>query len=84
MGVHPAEIKDQTKNKDKTCAELLRMTKTIKVPVQLEVEKALEGTEHKILWLPPYHCMYNPIELVSIKGTFLWQDDWNQPIYLNV
>jgi len=53
MGVHPAEIGDLGKNKAKPCAELLRRANTVRAPVQLEVEKALEETEQNILWLPP-------------------------------
>lgn len=28
------------------------------------IEKLLRGTLHEFMWLPPYHAIYNPIELV--------------------
>jgi len=49
--------------------ELLRLAGLHREKKQLEVEKELEGTPHKILWLPPYHAIFNAIELVSCLGT---------------
>ena len=44
--------------------DLYKLAKTLKERPLYQVEKLIEGTEHKILWLPPHHCLYNAIELV--------------------
>nr|XP_011313120.1 PREDICTED: uncharacterized protein LOC105272618 [Fopius arisanus] len=37
----------------------------IKKPVKYELDELVKiTTEHRILRLPPYHCIYNPIELI--------------------
>jgi len=49
----------------KTKPALLKLARTMKVSPKLKVEEALKGTNHRILWIPPYHCIYNPIEMAS-------------------
>lgn len=45
--------------------ELLALCQMIKKPIQYELDEFVEKTtHHKILRLPPYHPIYNPIEMV--------------------
>jgi len=49
-GVPYMEIRDIKK------PELQHRARSLKVPVRLQVEEAIRGTGHTVIWLPPYHA----------------------------
>ena len=44
--------------------ELLQMALQVNVPTRHVIDEMAHEQGHVILRLPPYHCHYNPIELV--------------------
>lgn len=44
--------------------QLYEIVKLHRPPKNLILEGLLKGTEHEIVWLPPYHAFFNPIELI--------------------
>lgn len=45
-------------------AELYALTKKIAVGKKYRIDSIAEAAGHKVVRLPPYHCHYNPIELI--------------------
>jgi len=61
-GVPYEEIRDMTK------AAHLQRAHAVPSEVVLQIEEAVKGTGHTVLWLLPYHAaLYNPIEMVCLS-----------------
>ena len=68
--------------KNSTKAQLQELAKKIQVPTAYVIDKIAEEAGHRVVRLPPYHCQYNPIELiwaqvknnVAKKNTFKMRD----------
>ena len=52
-----------TKKKD-IKPELYELIKSKKQPPVYKVDESLKRKGHEVLRLPPYHCEFNPIELI--------------------
>lgn len=50
---------DQSMNK----LQLLALARMHRKPCSLQLDRLFDGTPHKLLFLPPYHSMWNAIEL---------------------
>lgn len=64
------DIKNWLKNEefsyppDALKSELLRLAQNLRRPKQYKVDTIIREHGHEVLRLPPYHCQFNPIELV--------------------
>ena len=45
-------------------AQLQELAKKVDVTTTYVIDKIAEEAGHRVLRLPPYHCQYNPIELI--------------------
>ena len=45
-------------------AELQELAKKMDVTTTYVIDKIAEEAGHRVVRLPPYHCQYNPIELI--------------------
>lgn len=66
--------------------ELLEVLKTKTYQKQFIVDKLAEDYGHTILKLPPYYCIFNPIELIwSQLKAHVWRNNKNPKfVKLNV
>jgi transposase len=45
---------------------------------RFKVDKLIEGQGHKILWLPPHHCHFNPTGLVWLQAKRYYKRSFGQ------
>ena len=51
-------------NQSQNKADLLAIAKAMNVEKLYRVDKLAKAAGHEIIRLPPYHCKFNPIELL--------------------